>query len=302
MLSPSPHVPPRSGWLGSNLCGVPPSREAVHNSLAPLEAEPPAVRREEHVASAFGAHDRLGIDSVEIAPIENRPASVVAWKHHGSAARRHGEMDSGLAPSAAHGIDEHRGGHQRAGRSVGRARPATIIVTSTATPAPVAAHAIGRHSEPRRAPAASTTGVGSLAASSISMRATAAESSRRLGSFSKQRCSNRRIAGGVLTGSVCQSGSCSMILTSTSESVSPANARCPVSISNSTQPNAQMSARRSAGFPLACSGPCTPPCRESGPPACQRGRHGSRCGGIRRSDCLRQAEIEHLDGAVWCAL
>ena len=34
-------------------------------------------------------------------------------------------------------------------RSVGRARPAGIIVTSTATPAPVAAHAIGRHSAPR---------------------------------------------------------------------------------------------------------------------------------------------------------
>ena len=143
------------------------------------------------------------------------------------------------------------------GESVERARPTGImvtIVTSATTPAPVAAHSSGRHLEPGRTPSLSAPGRGSFAASSISMRATAAESSRRFGSFSRQRCSNRRTAAGVLTGSSCQSGSCSMILTSTSESVSPANARCPVSISNSTQPNAQTSVRLSTASPRACSG------------------------------------------------
>ena len=48
----------------------------------------------------------------------------------------------------------------------------------------------------------------------------------------------------------------------TSVEVSPANA-CTVSISNSTQPNAQMSARLSTGLPRACSGPYRRPCRGS---------------------------------------
>ena len=39
-----------------------------------------------------------------------------------------------------------------------------------------------------------------------------------------------------------------------SETVSPSNAPRPVSISYSTQPNAQTSLRLSTGFPRACSG------------------------------------------------
>jgi hypothetical protein len=41
---------------------------------------------------------------------------------------------------------------------------------------------------------------------------------------------------------------------SVSATPSPLNARWPVSISNSTAPNAQMSARLSTVFPFACSG------------------------------------------------
>ena len=44
-------------------------------------------------------------------------------------------------------------------------------------------------------------------------------------------------------------------------------ARRPVSISNSTTPKAQMSARLSTGFPRACSGACRPRCRGSRRPA-----------------------------------
>ena len=39
-----------------------------------------------------------------------------------------------------------------------------------------------------------------------------------------------------------------------SDTVSPAKARSPVSISHNTQPNAQMSARLSTSRPRACSG------------------------------------------------
>ena len=51
-----------------------------------------------------------------------------------------------------------------------------------------------------------------------------------------------------------QSGSCFRIAASVSAASSPSKGRVPVSISKNTQPNAQTSARLSAGRPLACSG------------------------------------------------
>jgi hypothetical protein len=45
-----------------------------------------------------------------------------------------------------------------------------------------------------------------------------------------------------------------MMAASVSVTSSPAKARRPVNISNRTHPNAQMSARRSTAFALACSG------------------------------------------------
>ena len=62
-----------------------------------------------------------------------------------------------------------------------------------------------------------------------------------------------RVAGTV-GGSASQSGSRFSTVASVSDMSSPSNARLPVSISNSTQPNAQMSARLSTVFPRACSG------------------------------------------------
>ena len=73
-------------------------------------------------------------------------------------------------------------------------------------------------------------------------------------------------------GSARQSGSRSRTAASVSTSVSPANARRPVSISNSTHPNAQMSVRLSTGLPRACSGlmyAAVP--RIDAPPASSRG-------------------------------
>ena len=102
--------------------------------------------------------------------------------------------------------------------------------------------------------------------------------------------------GGVSAGSVAQSGSFSRMPATMSERVLPSKARRPVSISNSTQPNAQMSVRRSTGAPRACSGlmygavPITAPSAVAsvGPD----GRVAVDLVG------LRQPEIEHLDDAL----
>jgi hypothetical protein len=51
-----------------------------------------------------------------------------------------------------------------------------------------------------------------------------------------------------------QSGSAVSTAARTSVTVFPRNSPPPVSISYNTTPKAQMSARRSTGFPLACSG------------------------------------------------
>ena len=60
--------------------------------------------------------------------------------------------------------------------------------------------------------------------------------------------------GGVFGGMALQSGSRSRTLAMMSDTVSPLNGCLPVSISKSTHPNAQRSARRSQAFPRACSG------------------------------------------------
>ena len=67
--------------------------------------------------------------------------------------------------------------------------------------------------------------------------------------------SDRSAAGVVAGNEVRRSfGSLEKIRPSVSATDSPSNARRPVSISCSTTPKAQMSARLSAGRPLACSG------------------------------------------------
>src|SRR5215831_13639350 len=67
---------------------------------------------------------------------------------------------------------------------------------------------------------------------------------RSFGSFSRQRFSNRRIAGAA-TGNLLQSGSVFRTDARVSEIVSPVKARTPDNISNITAPKAQMSARLS---------------------------------------------------------
>ena len=88
--------------------------------------------------------------------------------------------------------------------------------------------------------------------------------SRFFGSFSRHRCNSRRMSEGVDLGRACQSGCRSRTAASVSVTVSPSNARRPVSISYSTQPNAQMSRALVHGVCLApARGSCRRPCRGS---------------------------------------
>ena len=91
-------------------------------------------------------------------------------------------------------------------------------------------------------------------ASSISSCASEMSASRRFRSFSRLRCSSLRIEAGVVGGSASHGGDFVRTKASVSETSSPSKARLPVSISNRTHPNAQMSLRLSAGRPFACSG------------------------------------------------
>ena len=68
--------------------------------------------------------------------------------------------------------------------------------------------------------------------------------------FSRHFPSSRRARGGASA----RSGSTLSTAAMVSETSSPANSRCAVSISNSTTPKAQMSARLSTALPRACSG------------------------------------------------
>ena len=102
------------------------------------------------------------------------------------------------------------------------------------------------------APGASSSGI--VDASLISSRAIDASERRWRGSFVNARRSSRRTAVGVTAGRVLQSGSLLTTATIVSVTLPLSNARVPVSISNSTQPNAQMSVRLSTAWPRACSG------------------------------------------------
>ena len=104
-----------------------------------------------------------------------------------------------------------------------------------------------------------------------------------------------------------QSGSARTTAASVSVTSSPANARVPVSISNSTRrtPRCRRACRRPCRAPARA--PCRPPCRGSCPSAsCARRRErrrvrqrarrrARRAGRVHR---LREAEVEHLHRAV----
>ncbi len=77
---------------------------------------------------------------------------------------------------------------------------------------------------------------------------------RSFGSFRRQRRRNVSSAEGMSGGKAVQSGSVVNTAAMVSDESPPGNGRRPVSVSNSTHPNAQMSVRLSTDRPRACSG------------------------------------------------
>src|SRR5262245_12220493 len=77
---------------------------------------------------------------------------------------------------------------------------------------------------------------------------------RTLRSFSRPRLNNSLMGSGRPAGSAFHAGSLRTMAAIVSVTSSPSNTRLPVSISNNTHANAQMSLRLSAARPLACSG------------------------------------------------
>ena len=105
---------------------------------------------------------------------------------------------------------------------------------------------------------AARTGGGASArgalASARAIRASPMSRIRFFGSRSRQRRSRARTLAGVSGGSASQAIGSRTTEASTSVTVSPRKRPFPVSISESTTPNDQMSARLSTACPRACSG------------------------------------------------
>ena len=78
--------------------------------------------------------------------------------------------------------------------------------------------------------------------------------SRAFGSRSRQRVTSWRTAAGVEAGRASRSSGWWKTAPRVSATLSASNSRRPASISQSRTPKAQMSVRRSIGFPAACSG------------------------------------------------
>jgi hypothetical protein len=134
-------------------------------------------------------------------------------------------------------------------------RPWTENVSATASSA-ASAHGTA----PRQkgtlalADAPSSSSGAPRSASSSATRTSAISCWRFFGFRSRHRRSKRLTDGGVAAGSSFHRGSRVRTAASTSETVSPSKSRRPVSISKSSTPKAQTSARLSTGLPRACSG------------------------------------------------
>ena len=118
-------------------------------------------------------------------------------------------------------------------------------------------HGPRQHASPRRCRRLGVAEVASASPAmsrSICTRASPIACNRRFGSFSRHHRSNAWNCGGSDAGRARQSGVFFNTDASVSEIVGSSNSLRPVIISNSTTPNAQMSARRSATYPRTCSG------------------------------------------------
>ena len=161
------------------------------------------------------------------------------------------------------------------------------------------------HASPRRPDAtlAPTPVVAPVSASSISIRATVAESRRCDRSRTRQRRRSLRIGSGVSTGSRVQLGVSVRTEATVSPVVVPLNARRPLNISKSTHPKLHMSLRRSTLNPFACSGDMYEAVPRMTPRSVRaEATVGESRTGARQFRWLRggpcKSEVEHLDDAI----
>ena len=315
MVPSSPQLAPP---LGSAVRGERLSGTAVHRDLLQLflceEADPLSVGRKERVEGAFGAGERRRRERGERPHVEPRDAFADRDVRNRPAVGRQRKVVGALVQRVG-----RRQGHLHVRWETLR-RPAARPSTSRRA-ARRSRRAPSRPPRPstRRTPAVRARRIGGA-----SPRCRVLRSSRRSRAvrwtrpraggadpFEGSGGATSRSPAASCSGSAVQSGSARTTAARTSVASSPGKVCFPVSISNSTTPNAQMSARRSAGRPLRLLGrhvrcraedhargrhragevsvgelaSATLPVRPAGPPACLRQR-------------LRQAEVEHLHRAV----
>ena len=266
--------PPSAGTLESGASGtivkrITPCR--LHDPPVPTGAAasarppPPSTSMRKSVPLAKNPRERLlgdqnGKEAPSV-PARGRALPVTSERSHSMARPSEAATKASVWPSGESASDTMSvvGGVVISTLSAGTAFSPLSLSDQSHTP-PATRHTRSAAAHPRRSrelvrdDVAVRAAGGSLAASSIASRASRMSASLCFRSFSRHRRSRRRTLGGVSTGRRDQFGWSLMTAAITSVVSVPPKARSPVSISNSTQPHAQISAPRSTTRPRACSG------------------------------------------------
>ena len=275
IVSSSAQVPPRPMGASHRLD----RRAAGHRDLlqfaAGEERQPLAVRGEERAGCAVGAGEGGGLQLIELADEEPRLARLLRDKRERRSVRRQnrrraevGRSDAS-APMLASSVRGVGTGADRHGAHSTRAE------TSAAPKMAATVHGSARLRVGTRESVVGRPGpsiaAGDVNASSISSRASAAESRRRFRSFSRQRRNSFRSGAGVPAGSVVQSGSRVSTAASVSDTVSPVNTAPAGQHFHDHDPKSpDVAALDRRACPRLLRDSCRRPCRESSPPASSR--------------------------------
>lgn len=252
------HVPPRADCDGASACGEATPRSSRFNTpLAKKPSERPSGAQNGYLAPSVPASGWAVVVDRDRSHRRGEPspeATKTIWRPSGDRAKDVGASLAGVTMSTRVSGGPG-GGVSRKYRTTGTA--------STAANKAATANAVHARPAAREAMGAEATAgvsvVGScscapLTSSSSCTRASPMDCSRARASFFRQRPSSRRNPTGVADGNADQSGSLLITDTKVSAKSSPGKALLPVSISYSTAPKAQTSARRSTTRPFACSG------------------------------------------------